>query len=349
MFRPYHGIVGDEFLTEEHDPTGTKRMLRRELDLFCGAAESEATVSEGEEFEITVKVSLTDEYIVSLRTRYRDCFETGELKEMADMAEELAGALQATSEGLEVEDDEDAQGKGRAQHAIIAASVAVACSLRQLFLDEIDDRIVHAEMTGMHEGEGWSDEDEDDEKWDTGTATDADDVISDDFSASAMGDDDEFVSSANDAELDEEILEAAMDAEVNMVKVAQSFDAIQKYLDGQFEVERIEDTTPAYQKALVLLMHHVRDASGGTITLRKLLSMRNDPSVTAILTPLTRNESKCCFVSVFHNVAEAALYEVVAFSDMIDAKESEAGSMNQEIHDVVFEFVSELIERNELE
>jgi hypothetical protein len=355
MFQAFRGPLGDEFLTEQHDPAGMKRALRRELDLFGGVHEPVATYAEAEEISIKVEFNFTEESVLAFRERYRGIFETGELEEMCDIVEDFVEASRAAAEDLEPEDDgEEAFGRYLAQQAIIAASVAVAQSLQQLFREEIGNRLESAAAGGQNEpsddeesflGEddgGWPEPNGDDEAWEIGTVMDPHGEI-------PVFDGADATQAFEDAEYDERILDAAMDAAVNMAEVAQSFDAIQKYLDEQFHVERIEDTTPAYQKALALLTHRVKDLSGGTITLRLLLSMRHEPSVTAILAPLTRAQATCCFTSVFHNVAEAALYEVSAFSDLIDAKTPGDGAMNQEIDDTVLDYVSELIERNVLD
>lgn len=366
MFKAFHGPLGDEFLTDEHDPTGAKRMLRRELDLLCNAADSEAMLSEGERFEVTVNVKVSDNFIESLRNRYRDIFEIAELDEMADIIEEFVASSQRTAEAMKPEDDsEEAFGANIARHAIIAASVAVAQSLQQLFHEEIGNRVESSAANGVaerpnsgavrgnDEDEGWperdDDDEEDDEKWDIGTVMDPEGAISDHFSASAIGDDDELVSGANDIVLDEEILEAAMDVDVNMKDVAQSFDAIHSYLDEHLAQEGIAETSPEYQNAHVALMHAVRDLSKGTITLRKLLELREHPAVARILDPLVGDEASCCFSSVFHDVAQAALYDVKKFSDMVDAKILEEEVVDsQRIEDIVFAYAVELVTRNGL-
>ncbi len=367
MFKAFHGSLGDEFLTDEHDPAGMKRTLRRELDLFGNASEPVATYMEDEEICIKVAFNITEEGIIPFRDRYRDFFETGELEEMCDIVEDFVASSQEVAEAIEPEDDgEEAFGRYLAQQAIIAASVAVAQSLQRLFYEEIDNRLHSAAVNGTHaeefgedrsflgenDDDGWPEPDnEEDEEWNIGTVMDPDGDISENFSASAIGDDDDLASNANSVVIDEEILHEAMTTVVNMIEVGQSFDAIHGYLDKHLAAQGIPETSPAYQKAHVSLMHAVVKISKehkGTMTLERLLELREHPDVVRILAPLVGDEALCCFSSVFHDVAQSALYNVEKFSDMVDAKVFEEEADNQRIEDIAFAYAVELVTRNGL-
>jgi hypothetical protein len=354
MFHAFRGPLDDKFLTDELDPSGTKRSYRSEMDLFGSVSVPEATFSENEEIEITVELRLTDEFVRSLRDRYRDLFETSELEEMADVAGDFINELRETAERMEPDDESgDAYGRLLGQHAIIATSIAIAQSLQRLFRETLDDRAEIEAANGpgdardefeedrsfLSDEDGmWPEPDNDDEVWDIGTVMDADGVIPNTISASAIGDDDKFASNADSIVFDENILAAAMDARVNAAEVVQSFDAIQEYLDGEIGVQHGDKTDTAYQKTLKAFMHALKTFDKGTVSLRRLLEFRADPVARGILSSLKAEEAKCCFANVFHNVAEAALYEVEEFFTMVDARVDRS--------QITFDYADELVQRH---
>lgn len=303
--------------TKESDPTGMRAYFYNRLIELARTVEVEVKVGNDgeEELNADVRVEFPDDQNERLLDLF-GMFDEGRLRSLVAVADEYVRQAKDQIDEIAERNGESDQGVNFAEQVIVTASVTICTQIHAAAKrllegdvdvgDEADDKDDDGDKEfDVPELEGWRGESEYDDG--DGELRSAFAALPDEEGQTAFLD------------IDVSIVDAAELVPVNLTRLLAQYRAIQNYLDEQFDIECIEDTTPEYQSVQRAILERLPEVAGTHVTVVGFLSLRSEPSIAALLARLPEEQADHCFVTVFENIAQDALYEVEAFSDKIDA------------------------------
>ena len=148
-----------------------------------------------------------------------------------------------------------------------------------------------------------------------------------------------------DPETEALILSEAEETIVDMNMIIDSYLRMQEHLEQLAQENGMLELREEYHEVIVAVMRRISDDNGGKTNPECLALELSSPAVLELMEGLNDLERVGCVDSVFHNVAEAALMQVQAYSDMVNACSAGDDEENDASMELTLTFIQRLRER----
>ncbi len=362
--------------TTESDPTGVRAYFYRRMIELARIVEIEVKVGNDgdEELNADVRVEFPDDANVRL-LELLGMFDESRLRGLAAVFEDYVRQARERIADIAKRNGDSDHGLNFAEQVIVTASLAISTQInvavKQLLeTNALDDKDIAGEAaadadTEPDEWDNWLEkhpddaivadgEEEPDEPWRESAVEGWRPEDDEDDEPCADGESGMFLGTPSPAEVDPEtealILAEAIEVVVDMNMIVDSYLRLQEHLRSLQDVDpNVPDLREEYQETIVAVMRHIASLSGGKTNLECVAIELGSPAVLELMEGLNELEIVGCVDSVFHNVAETALMQVGAYSDMVDANAIGEDNENDENLELTLTFIRRLRERLDID